>query len=122
MSRRVYRSVVDRCFDRIELGLCTEWSVATHNEHLDELQASNRFLANDKNKYLTIFESLHDPVILLDGENRVTNMNHAAAKLLIGAAVPGDSYYDPQRSAPVSALAGRPAGRVCPERGQHAQL
>ncbi len=99
-AEEVYRSVVDRCFDRIELGLCTEWSEATHSEHLDELQASNRFLANDKNKYLTIFESLHDPVILLDGENRVTNMNHAAAKLLIGSAVPGDSYYDPQRSAP----------------------
>ncbi len=27
-------------------------------------------------------------------------MNHAAAKLLIGSAVPGDNYYDPQRSAP----------------------
>ncbi len=47
-AEEAYRSVVDHCFDRIELGLCTEWSEATHTEHLDELQASNRFLANDK--------------------------------------------------------------------------
>lgn len=98
--REEYRHFVERCFDRIELGLCTEWSVSTTNERLRELQTSNRLLANEKNKYLTIFESLHDPVILLDSQNRVTNMNHAAAKLLIGAAVPGDIYYDPQYATP----------------------
>jgi signal transduction histidine kinase len=94
-----YRRLVNRCFDRIELGLCTEWSVATQNARMSELQTSNRFLANEKNKYLTIFESLHDPVVLLDDHGRVTNMNHAAARLLIGAAVPGDVYYDPQPTA-----------------------
>lgn len=99
-AQEQYRRVVNRCFDRVELGLCTEWSVATNNDRMNELQTSNRFLANEKNKYLTIFESLHDPVILLDSQNRVTNMNHAAARLLIGAAVPGDIYYDPQRTAP----------------------
>ncbi len=96
--RNVY--IVGRCFDRIELGLCTEWAEATKQERLNELQATNRFLANEKNKYLTIFESLHDPVILLDNNGEVTNMNHAAAKLLIGAAVPGDIYYDPEQNKP----------------------
>lgn len=97
-ARKEYEHLINRCFDRIELGLCTEWSVST--DHYDELQTSNRFLANEKNKYLTIFESLHDPVILLDYQGRVTNMNHAAAKLFIGEAVPGDLYYNETYSAP----------------------
>ncbi|MCB0155080.1 MAG: PAS domain-containing protein [Anaerolineae bacterium] len=91
-----YSYFVRRCFDRVELGLCTEWTISTDSERLAELQRSNRELANEKNKYLTIFESLHDPVILLDQDNRVTNMNHAAARLLTGAVVPGDIYYDQQ--------------------------
>ncbi len=95
-----YGYIVGRCFDRIELGLCAEWAEATKQERLNELQATNRFLANEKNKYLTIFESLHDPVILLDNNGDVTNMNHAAAKLLIGAAMPGDIYYDPEQNRP----------------------
>jgi len=97
---RRYEHIVARCFDRIELGLCTEWAEATNKERFNELQASNRFLANEKNKYLTIFESLHDPVILLDNNNEVTNMNYAAAKLLIGSALPGDIYYDPEQNMP----------------------
>ena len=95
-----YSYIVGRCFDRIELGLCTEWTEASKQERLNELQATNRFLANEKNKYLTIFESLQDPVILLDKNNEVTNMNHAAAKLLIGSALPGDIYYDPEQNRP----------------------
>ncbi len=94
-----YRHVVRRCFDRVELGLCTEWATATDTERWQELQASNRFMVNEKNKYLTIFESLHAPVILLDSEQRVTNINHAAARLLTGSAVPGDTYYDQQPTA-----------------------
>jgi signal transduction histidine kinase len=93
-THHLYHYFIDRCFDRIELGLCTEWSISTNNDRLHELQTSNRFLTNEKNKYLTIFESLHDPVILLDNQNQVTNMNHAAARLFIGSAVPGDIYYD----------------------------
>lgn len=95
-QKETYRRFVERCFDRVELGLCTEWATSTSKEQLHELQASNRFLANEKNKYLTIFESLHDPVILLDSKNQITNMNHAAAQLLTGSTSPGDVYYDRQ--------------------------
>lgn len=88
-----YRHFVNRCFDRIELGVCTSWSSSNERKRIQELQTTNRFLANEKNKYLTIFESLHDPVILLDSSNRIANMNHAAARLFTGPSVPGDSYY-----------------------------
>jgi signal transduction histidine kinase len=93
-TRKHYRYFVERCFDHIELGFCTEWAAATENEQLEALQAANRLMTNEKNKYLTIFESLHDPAILLDRNNRVINMNHAAATLFTGASIPGDIYYD----------------------------
>jgi signal transduction histidine kinase len=89
-----YRLFVERCFDRIELGLLTEWTAASEKDRLRELQTANRLLANEKNKYLTIFESLHDPVFLLDSCNHIANINYAATQLFFGGGVPGDGYYD----------------------------
>jgi diguanylate cyclase (GGDEF)-like protein len=51
-------------------------------------------MTNEKNKYLTIFESLHEPVVLLNSENRIENMNHAATALMEDSPVYGRSYYD----------------------------
>lgn len=97
-TRKHCRYFVERCFDRIEIGFCTEWASATDAAQLEALQSANRFMTNEKNKYLTIFESLHDPAILLDKDHAVTNMNHAAAQLFMGASVPGDIYYDEKPS------------------------
>ena len=92
-QKQGWSHVVHRYFDRIELGLTTAWADSSSSDRLHELQVANRFLANEKNKYLTIFESLHDPVILLDQSGAITNMNHAAATLFVGALHPGDVYY-----------------------------
>lgn len=99
-AQKEYIYVINRCFDRIELGLCMEWIEGTNQVRINELQTANRVLANEKNKYLTIFESLNAPAILLDDSNQVANMNHAAARLLIGSAMPGDIYYDPEQNKP----------------------
>jgi signal transduction histidine kinase len=88
-----YNAFIHRCFDRIELGMIAVWSSPDEDARVQELQATNRQLVNEKNKYLTIFESLHDPVILLDRGGCVTNMNHAAAALFTTARHPGDIYY-----------------------------
>jgi two-component sensor histidine kinase/PAS domain-containing protein len=94
-EERAYRLFVARCFDLIEMGVATGWQ-ASESERLKELQITNRSLANEKNKYLTIFESLHDPVILLDNEEQISNMNHAASVLFSSAGNPGNLYYSPQ--------------------------
>ncbi|MCE7987649.1 MAG: PAS domain-containing protein [Caldilinea sp. CFX5] len=90
---RHYGTFVNRCFDRIELGMISVWTSPDEEARFQELQRANRHLANEKNKYLTIFESLHAPVILLDRCGAVTNMNHAAAALFTAAQHPGDIYY-----------------------------
>ena len=57
-----------------------------------------------KNKYLTIFESLHSPVAVLTRENRIDTCNHAW-KVLFGSTTPpgSDSYAD--KSPPPTNLA-----------------
>jgi len=58
---------VDRVFDRIEIAFCIEWSRSeTVNSAIDELQDANRQMTNEKNKFLTIFESLPTAVFVLD--------------------------------------------------------
>jgi PAS domain S-box-containing protein len=93
-EERLYLLFIDRFFDRIEIGFCSEWNSLSGSRMLEELQSANRSMTNEKNKYLTIFESITDPVFLFDQENRIENLNHAAAELFFGISVPGSTYYD----------------------------
>lgn len=88
---------VERFFDRVEIAFCVEWSGIEHQGLHDELRHSNLFLANEKNKYLTVFESFPHPVILVDKRFHIDHMNHAAARFFARDAVPGSQYYCLQR-------------------------
>lgn len=90
---KICRVITDRVFDRIEIGFCVEWNKPTESKKTKELQANNRNITNEKNKYLTIFETMRNPVILLDEHNKIENMNHAWAELFEDSAVPGSLYY-----------------------------
>jgi len=85
--------IVERFFDRIEIAFCVEWAESDQSRLIEELQANNRFMTNEKNKYLTIFESHPHLVFILDEENRIENMNHSAAMIFQGAEIPGAQYY-----------------------------
>jgi PAS domain-containing protein len=85
---------IERVFDRIEIAFCAEWSRnETVNSAIDELQAANRLITNEKNKFLTIFETLPTAVFLLDDNRRIVHMNHAGARMLNSAATAGEHYY-----------------------------
>ncbi len=88
-----YREFVNRFFDRVEIGFCSEWASQNESELVLEAREKNRALTHEKNKYLTIFESLKDPVVLLDKSGQIDNTNRAAAELFGGSAVPGAGYY-----------------------------
>ena len=88
-----YREFVNRFFDRVEIGFCSEWASQNESELVLEAREKNRALTHEKNKYLTIFESLKDPVVLLDKAGQIDNTNRAAAELFGGSAVPGAGYY-----------------------------
>lgn len=84
---------VNRLFDRIEIGFCVEWASEGEDKTLAELQARNRRMTNEKNKYLTLFESIPNPVILLDDEKKIDNLNYAAVTLFKERLSPGSQYY-----------------------------
>ena len=90
------RELIARYFDRIELAISIDWASLGENEKIAEVQDKNRALANEKDKYLTIFESLEDPVFVLDERNGIENMNGAAWRLFGVENDPGELYYRPE--------------------------
>nr|MBP7323168.1 diguanylate cyclase [Deltaproteobacteria bacterium] len=89
---KTFRLFLERFFDRVEIGFCTEWVTLSEDEKTQELQETNRLLTNIKNKYITIFESLHDPVLLLDRKNQIENFNYAWKSLWAEHTVSGWHY------------------------------
>jgi len=85
--------VITRLFDRFEIAFCSDWAGSDPSSLIAELQASNRSMTNEKNRYLTVFESHPHPVFVLDTRMRIVNLNHAAALLVHHGKVPGDQYY-----------------------------
>ncbi|MEJ2620176.1 MAG: ATP-binding protein [Candidatus Thiodiazotropha sp.] len=90
--------LVRRFFDRTELAYCDEWAGTKAEAQIKVLSQSNLRLASEKNKYLTLFESLSSPVILCDEEGKVDNYNNAAGHLLLNSDTPGSRYYAEQRN------------------------
>ncbi|HPG38564.1 MAG TPA: PAS domain S-box protein [bacterium] len=88
---------INRCFDRIELAYCGEWVKTDKQEYINDLQASNRLMANEKTMYLTAFESLSDPFFMLTEAGEITNLNYAATRILDSRQLPGSQYYAPVR-------------------------
>ena len=100
------RELVARYFDRVELAIAIDWASLSENQKITEVQDKNRALANEKDKYLTIFESLEDPVFVLDEANRIENMNAVAWRLFGVENDPGELYYRPEgASAALEAVA-----------------
>ena len=88
-----YELFITRLFDHIIIAFCVEWSGININSAVRELQISNRLMTNEKNKFLTIFESIPNPVIILNKDGMIDNMNLAATLLFKTDAVPGSQYY-----------------------------
>ena len=84
-----------RFFDFTELGFSTAWTRPTGAEGIAELQDANRRLTNEKNRYLTLFESLSSPALLLGQDGTIDYLNVSAAGLLLEHGVEGPGYYLP---------------------------
>ncbi len=83
---------INRFFDRLEIGFCMEWAAVKDTGTIRDLQAENRAMTNEKNRYLTIFESLFTPVIIMEEDNTVNNYNFAAS-FLFDTTNTGMQYY-----------------------------
>lgn len=99
---RFYQLWVNRFFDKNEIAVCGEWNKRPHDSLLSELQMSNRVLTNEKNKFLTIYESMPTATVILDANHRCANMNYAAQQLLLEEdAAAGYFYYSLKTERPL---------------------
>lgn len=85
---------VGECFERMEYAFVLTWTSLSGQEEVDALARENRRLANEKNKYLTVFESIPHALFLLDAGGLVENCN-SDALVLTGFAgqAAGKLYY-----------------------------
>ncbi len=88
-----FRTYIDRVFDHFEMGFIEEWTSSGNPKILSELQGRNREMTNEKNLYLTIFESMPEPVVILDEDGEIVTVNHSYSRAFLGGKVPGDRYY-----------------------------
>ena len=88
-------NLIERFFDHVEIAFCIEWAESDQSKLIEDLQARNRLMTNEKNRYLTIFESHPHLVFILDKDRRLLNLNHAAAMRFQAQDTPGAHYYRP---------------------------
>jgi len=97
-KREAFHDFLDGVFDLVEIGVVTEWSSRDRDARLDELRRANRAAVGERLKYLTVFESVASPVVMLDGDDRIENANWAAIRTFgsaptAGVESPGGGYY-----------------------------
>lgn len=88
-----FKLYIERFFDRTEIAYCSEWAGTDSEQQIGELSSTNRKMTNEKNKYLTTFDSFGSPVILIDKDGYIENLNFVASKIFEGSSVSGSYYY-----------------------------
>lgn len=92
-EKKKFCNLIKRFFDRVEISFCTTWASSEHDSLINELQERNLHMTNEKNKYLTIFESLSDPAFIVEPNGYIGNMNLSASRIFDIDSVPGSKYY-----------------------------
>jgi len=90
----LFERLLDRLFDRMEIGLCLEWADEDFDERVRTLREVNLALTNEKNKFLTLYESTSTPIFLVDTDGVLVTCNLAAARLLRHTGRPGERYFE----------------------------
>jgi len=84
---------VTRMFDRMMVAFCAEWAETDQSKRIEELQVRNRAMSREKDRYLTIFEGVPNPVFITDEQNRIVDLNLAASVMLDISGTQGAQYY-----------------------------
>ncbi len=111
------RAFVVACFERMEYAFVLRWEELSEKGLHDALARENRALANEKNKYLTVFETVPHALFLLDAAGALENANVPALALLGRESPCGALYYGgfaPQGEDACADLLGRPLAELLP--------
>ncbi|MFH1464508.1 MAG: diguanylate cyclase [Pseudomonadota bacterium] len=110
-----FQALLSRSFDRMEVAVCQAWTRRSAPELAEAARERARDLLNEKNAYLTVFESLSDPAFLVDERGMVRNLNHAAVRMLGALGRPGAAYYGAREPAAVDPEGEAVADPASPE-------
>ena len=106
--------VLIRLFDRMGTAFCSEWAGVDAGKHKAAMASSLREMTNEKNRYLTFFESLDQPVIFSSYDGVIENLNRAAASLVNEHALHGQDYYSLKAQLSDSSLCGKNVSDIFP--------
>ncbi len=84
---------VARMFDRMMVAFCAEWADTDQSKLTEELRVSNQAMSREKDRYLTIFEGVPNPVFVTDEQSRIVDLNLAASVMLNVSGTQGAQYY-----------------------------
>jgi len=76
------RGIIEGFFDRVVLGISSEWARVPPDHVLDDMRRTSRAMTNEKNRLLTILESLPLPVLYFEANGDFQLCNQAAVALL----------------------------------------
>ena len=96
--------ILETFFDRMEAALCRAWALEAEAGGVAGLEARNFELLNERDRYVSIFEGIPAPILLLEPDRSVRSLNHAAAQLFFGTSTPGSWYYRAQERPAAAAL------------------
>lgn len=113
--------LVDAFFASMEAGIREEWGSLSDEAMLEEAQDANRLLTIERDLYLTLFENLRQPVLLLDetggvilanaAAERTFGARRAASSAAAAAAAPDREAFAPIGDEIASFMKSREAGR-----------
>ena len=106
--------VLIRLFDRMGTAFCSEWAGVDAGKHEVAMASTLREMTNEKNRYLTFFESLDQPVIFASYDGVIENLNRVAASLVNEHALHGQDYYSSRAQMSDSSLCGKNVSDVFP--------
>lgn len=92
-EKSVAREFIRKAFNSIELAFVTEWSNLSSENKLNELTSRNKLVTNEKNKLLTIFESVFLPLMYISSDGKILNINEPALALFAPERSSGAYYY-----------------------------
>lgn len=106
--------VIIRLFDRMGTAFCSEWAGVDDGKQKAAMASTLREMTNEKNRYLTFFESLDQPVIFASFDGVVENLNRAAASLVNEHSLPGQDYYSLKSQMNERSLCGKDVCDIFP--------
>ncbi|MDD2371151.1 MAG: hypothetical protein PHQ32_04035 [Firmicutes bacterium] len=96
---KTYRLWTNRFFDINEISYINEWTTQSEETVLNKIQVNMMKMTNEKNKYLTIFESSSNPTFIIDSKHQCININYSGLVILHKDQTnPGSVYYSNQKN------------------------